>query len=396
MEKIMILGAGRGQLGLIQSAKENGYHTVVASIPGDYPGLALADEVASVDISDPEQVLAEARRLQIDGIATACLDTGIAALGHVCDQMGLPGLSAQAARRSNDKLLMKQAFMNNEVSTAKYQQVASVDELEALKAELTLPLIVKAVDLQGSKGIYIARSWEEARAGFEAAMALTRRDFCIVEEYIENAYELGSQAFVYQGEILFILPAGDYTYMSHTAVPVGHYAPSELPKGLQQQVIEESRKAIRAIGLDNCAVNIDLLIKDGKVYVIELTGRVGANCFPELVAIHYGIDYYKMIVEMAMGKDPRPVFENRIAPPSAMCAKMLLSEQTGTLKRIVNNNTVAGDVREITFFVEPGDQIRKFVSSSDCLGQVIVTGDSLEKSEDLMEQVIQNISFEME
>ena len=39
------------------------------------------------------------------------------------------------------------------------------------------------------------------------------------------------------------------------------------------------------MGLDNCAVNIDMILKDNKVYMIELTGRAGANCLPELVEI---------------------------------------------------------------------------------------------------------------
>ena len=48
-EKIMILGAGRGQVDLIQTAKRMGYETVVASIKGDYPGFKIADEVCYAD-----------------------------------------------------------------------------------------------------------------------------------------------------------------------------------------------------------------------------------------------------------------------------------------------------------------------------------------------------------
>ena len=44
MKKIMILGAGRGQVQLIKTAKELGYYTIVASIEGNYPGFDIADE----------------------------------------------------------------------------------------------------------------------------------------------------------------------------------------------------------------------------------------------------------------------------------------------------------------------------------------------------------------
>ena len=57
MDKILIIGAGYGQIPLIQKAKERGLHVVVASIPGDYPGLEVADEVWSCDIYDREKLL---------------------------------------------------------------------------------------------------------------------------------------------------------------------------------------------------------------------------------------------------------------------------------------------------------------------------------------------------
>ena len=109
MKKIMILGAGRGQVQLIKTAKKLGYHTIVASINGNYPGFAFADDVCYVDISKPDEVLKQAQSLKIDGIATACLDTGISALGYVCEKMNLPGLNSHSAELSGNKLLMKEA-----------------------------------------------------------------------------------------------------------------------------------------------------------------------------------------------------------------------------------------------------------------------------------------------
>ncbi|HHZ05649.1 MAG TPA: ATP-grasp domain-containing protein [Clostridiales bacterium] len=394
-DKLMILGAGRGQLGLIKAAKELGYTTVITSIKGNYPGFDLADEICYADISKPEEILSAAKQTGVSGIATACLDTGIAALGYSCENLGFCGLSKDAAERSGDKLLMKTAFMENNVSTARFMKVSTTDDIRTALATLNLPLIVKAVDLQGSRGIYIANSEEEVLSGFKNTMSETKQSFCIIEEFIEG-YEFGAQAFIYNGEILFVLPCGDDTYLSHTAVPVGHYAPIKASDDLLKQADIESRKAIKAIGLDNCAVNIDLIMKNNKVYVIELTGRVGANCLPELVSIYYNVEYYKMIADMAMGKDPRPYFNKKQNGYTANYAKMLLSENSGTLKKIVNKNKNEEYIEEITFFIKEGEQINKFTNSKDCLGQVIVKGKTLDECTDLMNSVISNIEFELE
>lgn len=394
-KRIMILGAGRGQVELIKSAKKLGYETVVASIKGNYPGFALADKICYVDISSPQAVLEAAKQYEIDGIATSCLDTGITALGYTCENCGLTGLSSMSAKLSGDKLMMKKAFIENGVSTAKYVEVTSENELEKAVNELEFPLIVKAVDLQGSRGINIVQSKNNLLEAYRKTMAETSRDFCIIEEFKEG-YEFGAQAFVYNGEVLYILPCGDITYLSDTNIPVGHYAPLDVPQSTINDIEENVKRAINAIGLDNCAVNVDMIMKDGKIYVIELTGRIGANCLPELVSIYYGVDVYSMIAQTAMGNNPKEYFFNNKKEPTACYAKMLVSEKTGMLKAINNKNKENDDITEITFFVKEGDIVNKFTNSRDCIGQVAVKGKNLDYCKKLVDEVISNIEFVLE
>ncbi|RGT71602.1 ATP-grasp domain-containing protein [Ruminococcus sp. AF18-22] len=394
-EKIMILGAGRGQVDLIRSAKKLGYTTVVTSIEGNYPGFELADEICYADISNPEEVADAAEKYGVQGIATACLDTGIAALGYSCEKLGLTGLSERSAKLSGDKLLMKSAFMDAGVQTARYKKVSSREDVINVLEELELPMIVKAVDLQGSRGINIAYDREELLDGYDRTMKETKKDFCIIEEFIDG-YEFGAQAFVLNNEVLFVLPCGDITYLGHTKIPVGHYAPLDFEDEVLEKIDKQVRKAIQAIGLNNCAVNIDMILRGDEVYVIELTGRIGANCLPQITSIFYGIDIYRLIVETAMGKDPSGYFRTERKDMTASYAKMLISEKSGKLKRIINTNDKNSDIEEITFFVKEGDMINKFTNSRDCIGQIVVKGKNLAKCETLIDEVIKNISFELE
>lgn len=394
-KKIMILGAGRGQVGLIRSAKKLGYETIVASIKGNYPGFALADKICYVDISSPEAVLNAAKEYNIDGIATSCLDTGIAALGYTCENLNLTGLSSMSAKLSGDKLLMKKIFIENNVSTAKYIKVTSESELENISNKLNFPLIVKAVDLQGSRGINIVENEKGLIDAYNRTMAETSKDFCIVEEFIDG-YEFGAQAFVYNNEVLYILPCGDITYFGNTKIPVGHYAPLDVDETVINDIEDNVKRAINAVGLNNCAVNVDMIMKDGKIYVIELTGRIGANCLPELSSIYYGIDIYSMIVETAMGNNAKEFYLNNKKRPIACYAKMLMSEKTGMLKAINNKNQENQDVIDITFFVKEGDMINEFTNSRDCIGQVVVKGKHLNYCKQLIDEVISNIEVILE
>ena len=393
-KRLLIVGAGRGQVGLYKAAKEMGVHTIAGTMPDNNPpGIKLADEVCYMNIAKPDEVLEKARLLNLDGIATCCLDTGVPSLGKVCDTLGLTGLAESAAIMCGDKLKMKKAFMKHNVSTAKFYEVSSENDLEMALERLHLPVIVKATDLQGSNGIYISKTREAAFEGFREAMQKTKRSYVIVEEYIEG-WEFGAQAFVYHNEVLFVMPHGDETYMSHTAVPVGHYVPLDADEDIYQQTEVAVRSAINALGLNNCAVNVDLILKDNKVYVIELTGRVGANCLPELVQINFGIEYYKMIAAMALGENPLEFWKQRRTETKAGLAKMILeTERTGVLEDIKYRGKIGGDILEVTFFKHPGNEIRIFENSNDCVGQIIVQGNNMGECEKNAESVISKIEM---
>lgn len=396
-KRLLVVGAGRGQIGLYKAAKEMGVHTIAGTMPDNNPpGIKLADEVCYMNIAKPCEVLEKAKTLNIDGLATSCLDTGVPAIGKVCDALGLTGLSENAAIMCGDKLKMKKAFMEHGVSTAKFVEIHSHEELKKALDILQLPVIIKATDLQGSNGIYIAKTHEAAIEGFNGAMEKTHRDYCIVEQYIEG-YEFGAQAFVYRGDVLFVMPHGDETYMSHTAVPVGHYVPFEGDETIHKQAEEAVKGAIRALGLNNCAVNVDLILKDDVVYLIELTGRVGANCLPELTQINFGIEYYKMIIAMALGENPLELWDQRRDRTKAGLAKMILeTEKSGILDNIEYKGKIEGDVLEVTFFKHPGDEIRVFENSNDCVGQIIVQGETLDDCQMLLQNTLKQIEMKLQ
>lgn len=395
-KRLLVLGAGRGQIGLYKAAKEMGITTIAGTMPDNNPpGIPLADEVCFMNIANPDEVAKKAANLKLDGVATCCLDTGISALGKTCDSLGLTGLPEKAAIMCNDKSKMKKAFMEYGVSTAQYFEISSEEELKNALDKIKLPVIIKATDLQGSNGIYIAKTEKDAYDGFHAAMGLTKRSYCIVEEFIEG-WEFGAQAFVYNNEVLFVMPHGDETYMSHTAVPVGHYVPLDCDENIHEQTEEAVKNAIKALGLNNCAVNVDLILRDNKVYVIELTGRVGANCLPELVEINFGIEYYKMIAAMAVGENLLEYWNKRRETSKAGLARMILeTEKEGILEEIEFNGCKDEDVLEVTFFKHQGDRVRVFENSNDCVGQVIVQGNNQKQCQDTLNEVLKNIRIKL-
>ena len=396
----MILGASYSQIPLYETASRLGIATVAVSTPGDWPGFAVADECSYTDISDPEAVLAAAREHEISGIATCCLDAGIRSIGHVCEKMRLKGLSANAGKLCSDKYLMKEAFLKGGVNCARHICIHSGEELKAAVEVLDFPVILKAVDLMGSRGIFRCDTKEEVFAHYADTMNATGKDYCLLEEFIEGTM-LGCEAMLSNGKLLYCLPNNIENYPAHVPTPVGHSVPYKKQDTLGEEVRKQVLLAVQALGMDNCPVNCDLMEKDGKIYVIEITGRAGGNCLPEMVGIYYGIDYYEAIVRLSMDMQVEEMFQN--VPGKKYEEKMkgtpnlshvLTSDRDGILKAIHNDNEPSPDILDLSFNVESGEEIRHYENGRDRLGQVIIKGETLDICEHRLKEVLSKLNIE--
>ena len=384
MKKLMILGASYSQLPLYKMAKKLGIATVAVSTPGEWPCFDIADECSYTDISDPEAVLKSAREHNIDGITTCCLDAGIRSIGYVCEYMGLKGLSAQAGFLCSDKYYMKESFVKGGVRCAKHICINNREELEAALDQLEFPVILKAVDQMGSRGLFRCETREEAYAHYPDTMAATRRDYCLVEEFIQGQM-LGCEAMISNGKFLFCLP--------NNIENIGHSVPYEKMDILGREVEHQLELAVQALGMDNCPVNCDMMEKDGKIYVIEITGRAGGNCLPEAVSLYYDTDYYEAMVRLALDMNPESLFE-KTSPCTANLSHILTSDRSGILKQIHNDNVRTENIVDLSFNVEPGEEIRKYENGRDRIGQVILKGRNLDDCRRNLADVLSKINIE--
>ena len=390
MKKLLINGAGRGNLGLMKAAKEMGVHTIVTGLEG--PCKELADKIyPEVHPGHPDEVLEVAQKEKIDGAAITCNDMGLESVGRCNDVLHLQGIKEEVAKCAANKLYMKEKLVANGVRTARFMNIHSEAELSDAVKSLEFPVIVKATDLQGSRGICIVRKEDKLKSAYDEVMSLTHKDFCIVEEFIGGT-EFGAQAFVYKGEVLFVLPHGDETVMCKTAVPVGHYMPYSMSDALAADVDLQARKAIAALGLDNCAVNIDFISRADQAYIIELTGRGGANGLTDITGEYFGINYYKMMVVTALGGDPREIFAQRLATPRASVSKMLTSDKSGTVKSVTIPTLPDTD---ITMFIKARDEVRTFTNSNDDIGQIVVSGVNIKDCNQKIKKAEKELKIEL-
>ena len=370
MKKLMILGAGVYQLPLIEKARALGLFTIVCSIPGDYPGFAMADQICYLDTTDEESILALAKKEQVDGITTCGTDVAVRTIGFVNESLGLSGIRANTAEILTDKIRMKEAFTGH-LNTAPGIAVSDSKEAGQAAAELTYPVMVKACDVSGSRGITKVDSEDELFDALKNAADVSHKDRYLIESFVPGT-EIGMDAFIQDGKVILFLPHDKAMYQAGgSSVPMGHRFPSGISEEIQLAIRHELDEILAVSGYTDGALNADLMITpDGQVFVIEAGGRAGATGIPELIAIHAGIDYYAWIIKSALGEkiDPSP-FAN------IPCESRLLFSRKGGIVRAIDHEAIHAlqtDRVSIRLDVKEGDVVRKAKNGTDRFGDMIV------------------------
>lgn len=381
MKNIMILGAGVYQVPLIKKAKEMGFRTLVVSIGGRYPGIPLADRFFEINTTDTPRVLAAAQENDISAILTTGTDICVPTIGAVVDNLKLPGTGYDAACRSMDKVLMKQAFMEHAVPTAAFHMFTDVAEARHFAAKLGYPVMVKAPDSSGSRGITKVDSEMNFQAAWERAWEVSRSKKIIVEQFLEGT-EFGAQAFVHGDRVVQIFPHGDTVTEAPYFSPIGHSMPTRLSADVQNKCANVVEKAVRALGIRNCISNVDLMLVNDEPKIIEIGARMGATCLPENISIYAGFDAYEHLIRLALGETP-PVTITARQPNACL---LLRSTKTGKVAALQVADAVLQHPGLVDFQwdVGVGDDVRAFKVGPDRIGHIIVKAPSAEEAEQLV------------
>lgn len=368
----MILGGGYYQLPLIKKSIDQGYFTIVCGINGNYPGYKYASKWYNVDTFDKEKCLQIAINEQIDGICVCGTDAVLPTLGYIVDNMNLKGPSYRSTTLSTNKALMKKAFVDNNVRTAKYCIVTCISQAIQFADENRYPIVLKVVDASGSKGVAIIRSQTELEEQYKSIITQTSLDYIIAEQFIDGI-EFGAQAFVADGELTYILPHGDLVFQGDSGVPIGHYAPYTIGDSCIEDICAELKKCIKALEINNTAINADFILKDNEVYVLEIGARAGATCLPELVGEHFGLNYYEYLLKQCVGD-----CSNFTPTKHTPCiVETLLHTHSGRLRQFTLP-VLPDSVVEFEFYPQIGDQINEFKTAYDRIGFFVLCNNSLE------------------
>ncbi|MBO2657583.1 ATP-grasp domain-containing protein [Shewanella algae] len=275
---ILIIGAGHMQLEHVRWAKSLNLVTVVTDIRDDAPAIGTADEYYQIGGNDVPGLTALAMRLsqrfKLVG-AYSGSDFGLPAVAVIHKLLGIPGCTPEAVTLSLNKSATKQAWLSQGLPTPKMALWTDIpSRAELLK--LTYPIIIKPLDSCGSQGVTSVNTQEEVADA--VAIAKQYGDQVLMEEYFDG-YGIDTIGIMWQGEFIPCGLGDRYFSTPPFHFPTHGFTPSTLSKQDKAMAYQLTEQACRMVGLDNTPVKADLLYKDGRFTLLEVSPRFHGDVF---------------------------------------------------------------------------------------------------------------------
>ncbi|GAA0411156.1 D-alanine--D-alanine ligase [Massilia aurea] len=238
------------------------------------------------------------------------------------EQLGIPytGSGVRASSVGMDKITTKKLWLMEGVPTPKYATVDADTDLDALVAELGLPLIVKP-PLEGSS-IGITKVTDRNQLADAIALVASMDDAVLAEQFVTGreftVAVLGQGAAARALPIVEIVaPEGKYDYQNkYFTDDTQYHCPAPLPDELTQEIQRHAVNAYRALGCEGWG-RVDVLVResDMRPFLLEVNTSPGmtTHSLVPMAARAVGIGYEDLCVEIL--RSARLKMGNRGAQP---------------------------------------------------------------------------------
>lgn len=323
-ERLAILGANEAITMLINKAKQLGYETHVFAWKCGAPGETAADYFYPISIADKDTILEKCKEIGICGICSITSDFAAPVASYVARNMGLPGNSERTDIASRNKYEMRKVFERAGIYTPKYMSTDGHIQKQRFEG-FTFPLIVKPTDAWSSKGITKVEDFENLQSAVEIARSFSSEKKAIVEEFLDGP-EYSAECIVYNEEVFVLAFTQKETTGSPNFIEIGHTQPADLTEKDKEYATERVVQAVKALGISNSAAHAEFrILKSGEIGFMEIGSRMGGdNIGTYLTPISTGMDYIRMVIDVACGRKPDFSIKNK---PEKVSTRFIISEK---------------------------------------------------------------------
>ena len=399
MSKLLIIGAGIGQVELLKKAKARGVWVAVATKPGDYPCIKLADALCPFDIYDRDAIVAWAIDNGITAVMSDQNDLTMPTVAYVANKLGVPGNPFDGVWTYCNKNLFRSACDKAGVPTPRHVQLVKAAIPEAFK-DIPFPWIVKPEDSQSSIGVTKIANAAEFESAAKLALEKSRNGKAILEEFFTGR-EVVCEGMVCNGKY-YHLAFGDRRYfdLPNLMIPSQTIFATDLDQKHQDQIIQYETNLSKTIGLRFSILHSEYLINEAtsEIRIVE-TGPRGGGVYisSHLIPAATGIDITDLVLRFALGEqvDMDAIFAVRQNGASAYICFYL---PIGTIVSVEGVDAIKANPNVIASYlsgIEVGTKTEPMLYKGARKGPILVRASSRSQLEEVINGVKETLKIKV-
>jgi len=311
---LLVVGGGIEAIPGLQKARNLGLYVVVSDANPEAPGFRCADDRIIASTYNIDETVAAARQYHrtvrpIDGVMCIASDIPLT-VASVAHALNLPGIPLESARLASEKLAMKEKFAADGVPVPWFASVDSGAQVKAIALQRGFPLVIKPVDSRGARGVQRLTGHEDLNQAFDLAVKESPSRRVMVEQFLDGP-QVSTESIMLDGvEHTPGFADRNYELLEKYApniVEDGCDLPTILEATQQQSVRAVVQQAALSLGIRNGVVKGDIVVHQGKAYVIELAARLsGGLLCSDLIPLNTGVEFVESAIRLALGEPVQP------------------------------------------------------------------------------------------
>ena len=326
---VLIIGGGPNRIGqglefdyccvhASLSLREMGYDTIMVNsnpetVSTDYDisnrlyfePLTYEDVLNIVEQEDPEGII-----VQLGGQTPLNLAVPLARAG-----VNILGTSPAAIDRAEDRKLFRELLNKLDLQQAPSDTATSFEQAREIAAEIGYPVLIRPSYVLGGRAMVVAWKEEDLEEFVTNAMKAAPGRPILIDKFLEDAVEVDVDA-VCDGQDVVV--AGVMEHIEEAGVHSGDSAMVLPPYSLDAPVIDEIKSQVRRMAMElevEGLMNVQLAVKDGEVYVLEINPR-GSRTVPfvskatglPVASVASRVMAGETLAEQGVTKDPVPQY----------------------------------------------------------------------------------------
>jgi biotin carboxylase len=395
-KRLLVLGAGPAQLGLLAAARARELHVIAVDRDPSAPGFRYADRRAIVSTEDESGIERLAGAERVDGLIAPGIDWPVAIAARVAERLALPHpIAPETAILSTSKRRQRERFAEAGVPQPVYEVCSGAAEATKAAERIGFPCVIKAPDRQGQRGLTLVRGADEVRAAVDLALDASRTATLLVEEHVPGR-EVTVNAFSSGGHFTPLTVTDRLTApLPAFGVALTHAWPSELEPAQIGAVVEAASAAAAAVGITEGPSYTQVLVGPEGARVAELAARLGGGHDAELCRVSLGVDLNGAAISAAFGETIPATTITPVAKVGGACVRFLvpppgeLQEVTGVEEAFAQKG-----IRGIRIYRRKGHRFGEFRRGADRAGAILAVGGSREEALERASKAEAMIRFE--